>query len=343
MLAVRAALTLGNLLYDSQVVRLRLRRGLLPIVDRLQVDLPAGVKLEAAPGDPASLTLDGGEGEELVFTGTVGALGQDFSGVHVTCVGGAALLARYRPALALEQVTVGDVVSRLCDQAGISVGAVEAGPTLGLYAACGQSTALDEIPRLARHLGAEVAFDGDGKLQLYTPDGTPPVPDLALRYTREILAVEVARAAPDAATRTLVGEGGTAPGSDGDRWPAVDFWKGAAPAPGPGVRRRAEPELRTQDDARAAGEAWAASQQEVERPVHLRTWLLPRLAPGGRVELHELPSGLGLAACRIRQVVHTLHPVRGAYSEVWAHEDAGGAGGSAGLLASATQALGGML
>lgn len=342
MLSIRAVLTLGDLVYDSHVVWLRLRRGLLPIVDRLEIDLPAGATLEAAPGDPASLTLDGGEGEEPVFTGTVGALGRGLAGARVTCLGGAAKLARYRPAFALERVTVGDVVSRLCADTGVPTGSVEAGPTMTLYAARGHATALEEIPRLARHLGGDAAFDADGNLHLFAAGGSAPFEDLALRYTREILSVDVARAAPDGASRTIVGEGGGDPGSEGARWPVVDFWKGAAPSAGPGALRRAEPELRTQDDARAAGDAWARRQQDADHPLRLRTWLLPKLSPGGRVELHELPDALGIEACRIRQVVHTVHAARGAFTQVWAHEDGGAAAGG-GLLAAVAGAIGGLL
>jgi hypothetical protein len=334
MLTVAAELQLGNLLYKSHAVGLRLRRGLLPIVDRLEVRLPDGVRLDAQTGDDAILKLDGGEGAKPVFTGKLSAIAHAASGPRVTAHHGAFALARYRPSLTLEQVAVGDVISKLCADADVDTGEVASGPTLSLYVADGRATALDEIPRLARHAGADVVFDGDGHLHAFASDGSGPAGELALKWGRELVALEVERFADDGASRTVVGDGAGGPGSSLARWPVVDFFDGGAEAPGPHARRRAEPELRTVDDARAAATAWSAREAARARPVRLRAWLLPGLAPGAHVQLQEVPDSIALSSLRVSQVVHVIDPSRGAFTEAWGHEDAGGAGGAAGLVAA---------
>lgn len=321
MLTVGASVQLGNLLYASHVVSLRLRRARLPVLDRLEVTLAPGVRLEATPGDDAVVKLDGGEGEQRVFTGRISEVRQGLRGAQVVAHGGGWALARYRPSLCLEQVAVGDVIQQLCRDAEVDTGEVEQGPSLALYTADGRSTALEELPRLAHLLGAEAAFDDAGLLHV-VPEG--PGEDLALRYGRELVEVRSTTAPSSTTEWTATGEGAADARSPRGRWVATDFLGGAASAPGPGVRRRALPELRTVDDTRTAAAAWAARQAADATPVRLRTWMLPALAPGARLELHELPESLALAECRVSQVVHVLSAQAGAYTEVWGTARTGG-------------------
>ena len=61
MLVPVAALTIGERLYNEQIVALRLRRTRAPGLDRLEVALPAATRFEASPGDPCALVLNGGD------------------------------------------------------------------------------------------------------------------------------------------------------------------------------------------------------------------------------------------------------------------------------------------
>lgn len=314
MLAVHVALRLGDRLYDRHGVALRLRRCLLPGIDRLEVHLPAGTPLTAAGGDPAVLDLDGGEGEERVFTGEVTEVARTLLGIRVTAHGGSLKLARYRPALSLEKVTAGDAIRHLCADVAVDTGDVAPGPTLALYGVDGRSTALQEVVELAWLAGAEAALDGDGRL--HAPVSGGPGKDVALRYGREIVGLEAGRSLADPVALTVVGEGGGGPLSPQGRWVGQDFLKGMA-APGPARRRRPRPLVRTVDDARAAAEAWGGRRAAREQPVRLLAWLLPVVSPGARVELHDLPAGLP-AEVRVEQVVHQLDAVRGATTRIWA-------------------------
>lgn len=335
---VAASVTLGSLRYDQHVTGLRLRRGLLPIVDRLDVGLPRGVRVEAAAGDPVVCELDGGDGAEPTFTGTVTAVRLTLTGVEVAAHGGAHRLARLRPSLSLEQVTVADVVTRLCSDAEVDTGAVVGGPTLARYVATARSTGLDEVSRLVAFAGASAWLDETDALHA----AAEPSAELALRYGREPVDVAGTSAPAPGGTFVVVGEGAGAPGSARALWPVAEFMPGS-PTPGPGVRLRSAHELRTPDDARAAAEAWAARDAAARAPVRVRCWLLPGLSPGARITVADAPDDVPVATIRVRQVRHQLDPQRGAVTDVWGHDEGAAGAGLGELLGALAGAAGGLL
>lgn len=339
MRVVTASVTLGALRYDSHVAALRLRRGLVPIVDRLDVTLPRGVRFEAVAGDDAVCDLDGGDGAETAFTGTVTAVRPTLHGTDVVCHGGAARLARHRPSLSLEQVTVGDVIARLCTDAGASTGDLEDGPALARYVATARSTALDEAARLLGLAGADGWFDSDDTLH----SSAEPASEVALRYGRELVSARGSGAPEPGGDFVVVGEGAGDPGSAQGLWPIADFWAGGAPAAGPGVRLRAAHELRTTDDAGAAGAAWAARDAAARSPVRLRCWLLPALGPGTAITLAEVPGDLPVGTIRVRQVIHRIEPARAAVTDLWGHDEGAAGAGLGDLLGGLAGAVGGLL
>lgn len=325
MLNVQVQIQLGSERYDRHAIALRVRRGQLPVLDRAEIELPAAITLRAGLGDPAVVQLDGGEGSETVLRGTITGLTRTLHGVRVVVHGGALALASYRPALTLERVSVGSAIKRLCSDAAVSVSSIDDGPELSLYAADGRATALEEVARLAQLMSVHAVFDHDNSLGATQQDNG----ELALRYGRELLSLEATSLAPDANTRDVIGEGAAAPSSPQGRLVIADFLAGSGSPPGPGVRRRAEPLLRTPDDTRAAASGWQARVDDAAAPLRLRSWLLPKLAPRMRVELHDLPSHFGVTECRVRQVVHEVS-ARGAHSAIWAA--AVSSGGLGGLL-----------
>jgi hypothetical protein len=311
MLTAAASLTLGNLRYDTHAVALRLRREKLPATDRLDVVLPAGVRFEAAPGDPVVLDLDGGEGSARVFTGTLFEVRRALDSIAITARGPAHALGQARPVLALERATAGDAIRALCDEAGIDTGTIEDGPQLALYALDGRATALAEIARLAALSGMGGAFDGDGALHV-TPFGGPEA-EIAIRHGREIITAEMRAALDDAKQPYVMGEGANAAGKPRARLLAADFAAGGAPAD---ARRFALPELRTTDDARAAAGAIAHARARAARRVRLTTFLLPEAAPGLRIETQDMPEAVPLAELRVEQVTHRLRADGAALTDI---------------------------
>jgi len=339
MLAPRVQLQLGDLLYDSHAVSLRLRRGLAPIVDRLEVTLPRDVRFEASGGDDVVLELDGGEGQEKVFTGRVSAISKGLKGIRVTAHNGALELGRFRPTVSIESSSVGDIVRALASEAGVELGSVEDGPKIALYVADGRASAFEEIARLAAFVDAIASFDRQGKLHV-EPFGTSGHGgELAWLYGRELIEVEVERTHADASSMTLVGEGAGEAGSTSALWPIADFYGGSAPEAGVDARRKAAPELHSVDDAKAASAAWMQRRARAEIRIRARAWLVPAVAPGTRIELQELPEAVDASALIVRQLVHVVDPQAGAYTEIWGTEEVA----APGLLGQLLGAAGGLL
>lgn len=337
MLVPLAALTVGNRLYEEQILAVRLRRTRAPGLDRLEVVLPLATTFDAAPGDDCALTLDGGDadgggGAAEVFTGRMTEVRRRGDALHLTAHNGGLALARYRPVGAFEQIGLDEVIQNFCSDAGVDVAMDVEAPVLALYAADGHGTALQEIARLAGLAGAAASFDGSGTLHV-TENGGPD-DELALRYGRELLQVEIAEGRQPDDAITIVGEGAGNPQAPEARWLTTDFLAGSAPASGVSARRRRVPELRDSGDTEAAATALAARRSAAARPIRLGTWLMPTLAPGMRLEIADLPDPLALEECRVTQIVSTLARGGRAETQVWATgtPDTGGLLGALGGL-----------
>lgn len=338
MLRLRIALTVGSKLYDQQTIAFRLRRTQLPALDRLEMLLPAAVQFDASPGEDCSLEVDGGDGAATVFTGRLTQIRRSFTGLSLTAHNGGLQLARYRPAASFEKMTVGQVIDSLCDDAAVTVARRVDGPTLALYVTDGRATAAEEVARLALDAGALGAFSGAG--ELYVTEEGGPAGEMALRFGRELVSVDSSAMLDTYPALTVVGEGGGSPTSPEGRWVIADFTSGSAPTPGPADRIVPVPEVRTTDDARTAAAALRQRQSVALSPVKLRLWINPKIEPGMRLELSEMPDSLPLGECRVSQLVSTCVPGGPMMTEVWA---SGQTAGASDLLGSLISAIGDLL
>ena len=321
MLVPQVSLTVWDRLYEEQILGLHLRRTRAPGLDRLEVALPLATTFGASPGDACALDLDGGDADgpgraATVFTGRITGISRRGRALVLTAHDGGLALARFRPVGAYEQMGLDEVIETLCSDAGVDVAVDLDAPTLALYAANGAATAMQEVARLAALGGGAAAFDGEGVLHV-TADGGPDT-ELALRYGRELLDIRIDEDLQPEDAITLMGEGAGAPTAPEARWLATDFLGGSAPQAGIAARRKAAPELRDSADTEAAGAALAAARSAAARPIWLKSWLLPQLAPGMRLEIADLPDPLSLEDCRITQVVSRLEPGGAAETRVWA-------------------------
>jgi len=315
MLEVALRLEAGPLAYDRHVIALQLRRVQLPALDRLVVLLPHAVAMEAVPGDDVALDLDGGEGSTRVFTGKLDRIVRSAAGVRLEAVNGGPALALFRPALSLQSLSAGDAIRRLTADAGVDVDVEDDGPDLALLALDGRETAAERIAALARLSGQLGAFDGEGQLLIGPAGGIDE--RMALKYGREILAVEMAESAGGAPGLSVVGEGAGDASVPRGRLPAGDFDLGSAGEAGPANRRIAIPDVRSADAAKAASGALALARQKLLQRAKLTTFLLPGVAPGMEIELAEMPAHLPLAAIRVTQVVHSVRPGEGAVTDIY--------------------------
>lgn len=301
------ALTIAGQLWTQQAIAIDLRLSPAPQCDRLSVTFPAEAPLEAEPDDPVSLVLDGGEGEETVFTGTVASIRRGLDVILVTGAGALGQLARYRPAETFENVSAGTVIRNLADAAGVATGDIADGVMLRYYAADPSRTAAEHAWRVAAWSGAMLATNPEGELAATIIDATQA--EVALRYGRELTGFRVEEnAKPDAVT--VAGESGASDASSPDALRATaDFFAGSRPdGPGLGAIWSWEPALRT---AEATSSAAAAQQRQLsaaQRSGRLDAFLVPGLRPGVVIEVQDLPNGLASGPYWLETVRHRIGP-----------------------------------
>jgi hypothetical protein len=343
-LAPTISARLGNLRYEQQVVEASCHLGLLPVVNRCTVVLPAAVRFEAEPGDPAELTLDGGDKDgpgasATVLTGTVRSIRRSALTVEVTSSDAGADLARLRPALTFTGQDAGAVVRALAGAAGAEVADADVDLPLAFFVAHQNRTAGEHVAELAR-LGAAIAVvDGDGQLAVRAlPAGQP---DSVLLWGRELLHYEVrATAAPVA----VVAVGFGTAGSTSD--PAilrqsVDALSNGASEPGAEAIWRPSAALRVPAAVRTAGGGLDARDAGGATRFRARCLLLPTLRPGSVITIQEAPGDLDAGPWMLTSVTHRVD-AGGAGSTVVTGELAG-ASGDGGLLGAAVGALGSLL
>jgi hypothetical protein len=339
-LSPSATFTLGDLRYDSHAAELTVTLALLPGVNSFQVDLPAAANVSCQPGDPARLDLDGGEGATTVLVGTVRGVRRGLQRTRVTAADASADLAAHRSASTFVGQSGADVVARLADEAGVTVGDNDLDLALGAYTADQRRTAAEHVAALADLGGALAGVDADNRLALRARPAGPA--DTALLYGRELISYD-ARDGATLAPPVLIGNGpaGSPDAPDALR-PTVGSLPDGAPAPGAAARWLPSAVLRTPGVAVAAGQAAAQAQAGKARRLRARGFLLPTLRPGMVVEVQSVPEPLGDATWLLTRVVHRLRPHDGG-TTILEGETLGTGGGLPGLLASAVAAVGSLL
>lgn len=343
-LAPACSFVLGNLKYDTHASEISVTLGTLPCVNRFQVRLPAKARFDAAPGDPATLELDGGEGSARVITGEIAAVRRSVLRTDVVGADGGARLSALRSAATYEKQTTKNIIRSLAEDAGVEVGSLAVDLTLATYVAHQHRTGAEHIAYLAALEGAAAQMDGEGRLEVAAPPEGPA--DTALLYGREIIDVVSREQAPPAARHYAIGNGpaGSASAVDALRLSAKPLPEGAD-KPGAAAVWEPYPVLRTPSDAQKAGEALDAERAARSQRLTCRCFLLPKLRPGMVVEIQELPNGLSSGPWRLTRVRHQLHPESGGGTVFEACSAAGGLTGglTGGLLGSLASAVGGLL
>ncbi len=301
-------LTLGSQRWTSQVRRIRLTLATAPRVDALTVEFPIAAPFSAGIGDPAELDLDGGEGDAPVFLGTIDSVRRSLDSLRVTCLNGGGVLARFRPAVAYEQITTGNVVRKLCAEADVDTGAIEEGVPLLYYAADPARTALDHIARVCGWSGSIARVLPGNQVESLVVNATRA--DSALRYGRDLLGLHHRKVSAPVRSFVVAGEGGAGGTSDPEAGrPSTDFFAGRRPdGPSAAARWSSEPALRT---PRAAATA-AASRQRAYDSGREQGWfdalLRPGLRPGSVLEIRGLPAGLPSGPLWVGHLRHTIGP-----------------------------------
>jgi hypothetical protein len=302
------SLTLGSQRWSEQLLSLRVELFQAPLVDVVTARLPALADPDAAVGDAALLTIDGGEGEAEVFSGTIVSIRRGFSALTITALDGGGTLAAYRPATTFENVTAGTAIKSLCVDVGVTTGDVADGPMLAFYAADPARTALEHVARLARWSGALARFTPGGELEAIVVNGGEP--ELALRFGRELVALDDEELDTTIESFVVAGEAGAGDTSAPEALrPVTDFFAGNRPdGPSATAVWRFEPALRTASAARTASASLERLYASGRRRMSLEARLLPALRPGTVLEIQDLPPGVGGGPSWAEAVEHRVSP-----------------------------------
>ena len=341
-LAPAAAVELGTKGYSAHVAELVVSLRLLPGVNSFAVTLPREAAVDAAPGDTATLTLDGGEGDEPVLDGTVRAVRHGLRATRVVAADGGADLAALRPNATYERQDAKAVVRALASDAEADIGRLDLDLALVAYAAHQGRTAAEHVALLADLAGAVASVDAGGSLTVGAP---PATATLALRHGRELVACETDDWPGPAASRAPVGFGPAgstqAPGALRHTDSALPS---SAPAAGPDAVRLPAAVLRTPGVAVSAGLAAKSRAAAEATRIRGRAFLLPALRPGDTVDIQDLPDPLAGGPWLVTAVTHRLDATKGGETTFEARAAGGGLAGALGSLAGAAlSAVGGLL
>jgi prophage tail gpP-like protein len=336
-LAPSAVVTLGNRRYDSHAREVRVELRALPGVNAFSVAVPAGVDVDATPGDAASLELDGGEGAETVLTGKVRALRRGLRTTRAIAADGGADLGALRPAATYERQDARAVIRALASDAGADVGRVDIDIQLAAYVAHQGRTAAEHVAELAELAGAVAGFDAEGALGVAAPASSA---SLALRYGRDLIVCETDGWPEPGPPVVPVGYGPAGSvNTPGAMRHTLEAIPAGATEAGPDALRRPVAILHTPSTASAAGTAASERHSAGGTRVRARGFLLPALRPGDVVDIQDLPDGLEGGPWLLTAVTHRLGHGEGGTTQFEGRAASGGAG----LLGGALGAVGGLL
>ncbi len=305
-----ATLTLGNLRYDSHVVRFEICLGLLPRGGSVEVRLPASARFEASAGDDAQVDVDGGEGSERVLTGKVREVVRTPYVTIARLHDAGGILAEYRPSVTFEHQSAADVVRGLASDAGVSVGRLDLDLDLVAYVAHPRMTAAEHVAHLCRLGGSIPRTTADGELEIVKrPAGQP---DKALKYGRELTEYRAARSSVPNPARFAIGFGpaGSTSAPDALKQTKTSLPDSAKPG-GPGVVREPAAMLRTAGAASNASQALQEAAAATGERLAAECFLLPGLRPGEVFEVQSLPDEFSGGPWLVTRVTHRLDPASG--------------------------------
>ena len=333
-------LTIGGRRWTQHVLGLDVRLRSAPLIDEVVARLPAAVDLGATLDDDVVLRLDGGDGAEDVFRGSMTTHVRRIEETFAIATDAGHRLAAYRPASTFEQATAATVIRSLCADVGTSVAQVEDGPQLAYYVADPTRTAWEHVARVASWGGAVARVDEDGRVRSLIPARAGA--EAALRYGRDVLSIARLSERRPVDVHVVVGESGVGAPDDPDALrPTTDFFAGQRPeGPGSAASWTFEPALRTAGAARDSSTHRAARYRSSGQRWRLDTLLQPALRPGAALDLQELPDKFRGGTFVVEAVRHRLGPAE-AFTQLWLAEPAAPSGGLASLAGRAAQAVGG--
>lgn len=284
------------------VQSMRLDRGLVHPVGRAEFCVPGHAPVPEVGSDVTISVRQEGETRPLL-SGFIAAVSQAVGTIRLTVLEPAARLMRFAPAQSFSEMTVGQIISDLCDQAGITPGRLLPGARIPHIVLRTGRTRLDHAIRLARMSGQVLSSDTDGallSLALTIPEpSTPPKLDRAALARSDYLTEN------DGSDLRVVGAGAMGVSGPGaSTLPLSDLSLiSAGASDAPKTERIAA--LRALSDVALAQLALSQRHKAPQAGVIYVTPLAEGLSPGDAVMLPDA-TGLPIRLARLETLAITM-------------------------------------
>jgi hypothetical protein len=300
----------------SRLVRLRVRASLYEPVKYAEASFAPPDGLSLQPGDDLKVELGADRNSAQVFSGKIARVEWGFGSATVLAESQMSLMTATRVNLAFERPTAGDIVSALCQEAGVQTGQVQPGLSFAAYAVGSNRSAYDHARRLAVQCGFDLYADPDDKVVFAkaVPTGQPRL----LQYGTTVLAISLSKPSDGAGAVDVFGESPASfgKGDEAAPWLTKKDVKGSAPATGGGVAVQAtEPAARTVQNAQQMARNL---QSALKSRIRARAQLVgtPDVRLNEIVQIAQMPLSDLNGTFRVTGVEHTLRHGSGFVTEL---------------------------
>lgn len=301
---------------SSRLVRLRVRASLYTPVKYAEATFAPPDGLALQPGDDLKVELGVDRNSAQVFAGKIARVEWGFGSATVLAESQMSLMTATRVNLAFERPTAGDIISALCQEAGVQTGQVQPGLSFAAYSVGSNQSAYDHARRLARQCGFDLYADPDDKVVFAkaVPAGQPRL----LQYGTTVLAISMGKPAAGAGAVDVFGESPASfgKGDNAAPWLTKKDVKGSAPATGGGVAVQAvEPAARTVQNAQQiARNLQSALKSRIQAQARLVG--TPDVRLNEIVQITRMPLSDLNGTFRVTGVEHTLRHGSGFVTEI---------------------------
>lgn len=304
ILSFSATVTVGQLRYVHDLLRVEVGLALGPGVGSARVSLPRDLRVDAQPGDDAVIELAGeGDSPVTVFTGQLLSVRRGLDETTLICGDAAATMSGARSGSTFEHQGAAAIVRALARESGADVGRVELDLDLPTFVAHQGRTSWEHITTLAAWAGASAAVDASGAVEVRAFPSPPA--DLALRYGREIAELSVTKPAPRS-NQQLTGNGPAGNAADPRaHLQATATLPSGASGPDAHTVRVPAPALRT---AAAVATANRSAAEQSGPRLRATCWLVPELRAGMTVEIAAAPTPGSPGPWLLTRVSHQVGP-----------------------------------
>ena len=303
---------------EGAVLRLRVRLGMGPAHDAVELFCWPSSKLSAASVGSAAVVALGTAGEEAdVWTGEITSVRLTPDGIALEGLAGSIALSRTFVSQSFVSVSVADVVQQLASAAGVDADEVSGDTSLSSYVVDDRRSAWAHINDLASLVGADVTVTEAGALKFIAPSASPAGAASALGDVASAAAALLGGGASGlryganllewrARTRALPGTLGVAAyGSGSESGSEKWHWlRSTVDAVGDGPVR-VSAAAHTRDAATAASDAIVARAKRAARRTDVLVVGDATLRPGQTTTIADIPGDAG-GDLRVVAVEHLL-------------------------------------